>query len=181
MRNRLWTDEERAILREVYAATPECRGRAGAGRHHELLRRLPGRTWPSIHNQIVMLGLAHPGTPSKKKARSPGLAGRAYECLAKHGPLSVRGIAELLGTSLGRATKAVGHLAGKQAICPAPDKHCWQIVNGPTDGSRTQRQPDGTIGITEEDMAWMRRYRAQRDSRIARLRQVNAGGGPCHS
>jgi len=168
MKSRFWTDEERAILREVYAATPACRGRAGVGRHHELLRRLPGRTWPSIHNQIVMLGLAHPGTPSKKKARSPGLAGRAYECLAKHGPLSVRGIAELLGTSLGRATNAIGYLAGKQAICPAPDKHCWQIVNGPTDGSRTKRRIDWNAGITEEDHEWMQRYREQRERRLVK-------------
>ncbi len=178
---RYWTDEERAILREVYAANPDCRGRAGAGRHAELLRRLPGRTWPSIHNQIVVMGLAHHGIPTKQRKRAPVLSGRAYECLDRHGPLTVRGVAELLGTSIERATNAVGHLASKKAICPSPDKHCWQIVSGPTDWSRTQRQPDGTIGITDEDLEWMRRYRAQRDSRIARLRQVNAGGGPCHS
>ena len=166
---RYWTDEERAILREVYAATPECRGRAGVGRHHELLRRLPGRTWPSIHNQIVVLGLAHPGIPTKQRKRDPGLAGRAYECLTRHGPMSVRGVSELLGTSIERATNAVGHLASKQAICPSPDKHCWQIVSGPTDWSRAQRQPDGNIGITEEDLAWMRRYREQRARRLAQI------------
>jgi len=169
---RYWTDEERAILREVYAAYPHCRGRQGAERSAALHRRFPGRTAAAIKNQILVLGLS---------VQKTSLSGKVFEYLTRHGPMDVKGIAEILGASIEKTTNAIGHLASKQAICPSPDKHCWQIVNGPTDGSRTQRQPDGTIGITEEDLEWMRRYRAQRDSRIARLRQVNAGGGPCHS
>lgn len=175
MSNRLWTDEERAILREVYAANPVCRGRAGAGRHHELLRRLPGRTWPGIHNQIVMLGLAHPGTPTKKKERSPGLAGRVYECLTRHGALRARDIAELLGSSLGRVTNAIGHLASKQAICPSADKHSWQIASGEVGFRPLRRQTTNwEAGITEEDRAWMRKYREQRNRRIALMNQRHA-------
>lgn len=49
-----WTDEERAILREIHAApmTP-------ARRTAEYARRLPNRTLNAIHNQTKMLGIAH--------------------------------------------------------------------------------------------------------------------------
>jgi len=107
---RYWTDEERAILREVYAAYPSCRGRQGAERSAALQRRLPGRTAGAIKNQILVLGLS---------VQKISLSGKVFEYLTRHGPMDVKGIAEILGTS----PQVISHWL-RTGIIPAR----WQSV-----------------------------------------------------
>lgn len=164
----LWTDEEVAALREVYYALQPGKRRKAA-----LLRRLPGRTHNGIKAQILKLGLAHPENPPVPRVRDPGLAGKIYECLTRHGPMSTIELTEMLGLALHPVTSAVGHLMRRAAIVPMGSRpHRWRINTtppGPVRRANTTRRADETAGITPDDLEWMRHYREQRARRLAQM------------
>ena len=165
-----WTDDEIATLREVYYAVLP----PGQFRKPELLRRLPGRTYSAIKQKIITLGLAHDGIQKWRRVRDPGLAGKIYEALTRHGPMSSAELTELLGLDLCRVTNAVGHLMRRSAIVPEGSRpHRWRMNTTPPGPVRRNRNPprpaDESAGITEEDHAWMRRYREQRARRLAQM------------
>lgn len=168
--NYYWTDEERATLREVYYAVLP----PGQFRKPELLRRLPGRTYNAIRHQILTLGLTHPEAQKWRRVRDPGLAGKIYEALTRHGPMSSAELTELLGLDLRLVTNAVGHLVRRSALVKEGSRpHRWRINTTPPGPVRRNRNPprraDESAGITEEDHAWMRRYRDQRARRMAQM------------
>lgn len=160
-----WTDAELTILREVYAALPP-----GKRRKDELLRRLPGRTYGAIRHQILTLGLTHPEAQKWRRVRDPGLAGKIYEALTRHGPMSSAELTELLGLDLRRVTNAVGHLMRRSALVKEGSRpHRWRINTTPPGPVRRVPRGHKKTGITPEDMAWMRRYRDQRARRMAQM------------
>jgi len=162
MKKNLWTEEEVATLREICTTLPP-----GGKLKAALLRRLPGRTHSAIKNQIRMLGLAHPEKPPKRRVRDPGTSGKIYECLTRHGPLSVPDLAELMGLPVHSVTNCVGHLVRRSAIVPeGPRPHRWAIAAHPPGPVRRNTRPAETAGITTEDLEWMRRYREQRERRL---------------
>lgn len=168
--NYYWTDEERATLREVYYAVLP----PGQFRKPELLRRLPGRTYNAIRHQILTLGLTHPEAQKWRRVRDPGLAGKIYEALTRHGPMSSAELTELLGLDLRRVTNAVGHLMRRSALVREGSRpHRWRINTTPPGPVRhtPPRRVDWGVVITEEDHEWMRRYREQRERRLAKMEQ----------
>ncbi len=172
--NYYWTDEERATLREVYYAVLP----PGQFRKPELLRRLPGRTYNAIRHQILTLGLTHPEAQKWRRVRDPGLAGKIYEALTRHGPMSSAELTELLGLDLRLVTNAVGHLMRRSALVKEGSRpHRWRINTtppGPVRRANTTRRADETAGITPDDLEWMRHYREQRQRRLAQM-----GEQPC--
>ena len=158
-----WTEEERAILREIHDAplTP-------ARRTAEYARRLPGRSAASIKSQIGSLGLARPATQQQNLRKGQGLAGRVYTALAQHGPLSVEALAELMGLTVPQVSSAMACLVYKRSVvCESSQRpRIWRAkVTGSWEN--TQRRVNWEAGITEEDRAWMRHYRERRERRLA--------------
>lgn len=166
---RYWTDEELATLREVYATMPP-----GQSRKAELLQRLPGRTVNAIKNQIVSLGLARTATQEKNRNKGQGLAGRVYATLAQHGPLSVAGLAEFMLLPVPAVSSAIAHLTSKRSVIYDSGRRPrqWRVRLTPGPARHTPpRRVDWGVGITEEDHEWMRRYREQRERRLAQMEQ----------
>lgn len=169
MTKRYWTAEERENLREVYATMPP-----GQARKAELLQRLPGRTVNAIKNQIVSLGLAREATQEKIRSKGQGLAGRVYATLARHGPLSVAGLAEFMMLPVPVVSSAMSHLVYKKSVVYDSGRkpRQWRIRLTPGPARHTPpRRVDWSTGITEEDHEWMRRYREQRERRLAQMEQ----------
>ncbi len=121
--------------------------------------------------------------------KNRGLSGRVLSALTDHGPLSSYELAERLDVSPMNASAACGHLARREEIQHAPGtafrpngprgKTCyrWQINAYPpawVPTPATARRVDWEAGITEEDHAWMRRYRQQRERRLAQRGEGDA-------
>lgn len=113
------------------------------------------------------------------RSKNAGLAGRAYDLLAEHGPLTSYELAERLGVAAVTAASACGHLVRLDQIHPQKDAafrpigahgrrcHRWAINPHPQGGRDTACRVDWETGITEEDRAWMRHYRERHERRLA--------------
>lgn len=116
------------------------------------------------------------------RSKNAGLAGRVYDLLAEHGPLTSYSIAERLGITPLTASSACGHLVRLDKIIPLQNAafrpvgahgrrcHRWEVNLQPQRASAdTARRIDRNAGITADDHEWMRRYREQRARRMAQM------------